>query len=261
MQDVSNETIESEELDFGQGRRLEQQLALRFVLKGIETQPFTGSRLLEGQIAPEFEDAEAAGVYYQKALLDFLTGLGCEIKVVPTSFGGKADDVVLHEFDDGGKPGQNTTMFLAPFETVVISGKVPGNALNGGRKASAQIIEASAEMLRVMLGTAVVSAFDECAENENVAVYLRSPIELAGRIDFESGLMTGVVRLRGIVYCKNEPRVSYLLGSAWGQKKPLQFGWEFPLVEQIYGQNRLRWNDLRSPGYEPVPKPEGVVPS
>lgn len=254
------EEVMDTELDFGQGRRLELQLALRFVLKGLENQPFTGSRLLEGQIAPEFEDADTAGAYYQKALLDFLTGLGCEVMVVPTSFGVKPDDVVLHEFDDGA-PGQNTTMYLAPFETVVIAGKVPGNALNGGRKASAQIIEAGAEILRVMLGTAVVAAFDECEENESVVVYLRSPIELAGRIDFESGFMTGLVRLRGIVYCKNEPRVSYLLGSAWGQTKPLQLAWEFPLVEHIYGQNRLRWNDLRSPGYEPMPVPAGVVPS
>lgn len=256
----AEETVDRE-LDFGQGRRLEQQLALRAVLKGIETQPFTGSRVLEGQIAPEFEDADAAGAYYQKALLDFLAGLGCEVKVVPTSFGGKADDVVLHEFDDSDKLGQNTTMFLAPFETVVIHGKVPGNALNGGRKASAQIIEAGAEMLRVMLGTAVVAAFDECAENETVVVYMRTAPELGGRIDFDSGVMTGLVRIRAIVYCKNEPRVSYLLGSAWGQEKPRQFAWEFPLVEQIYGQDRLRWNDLRSPGYEPMPTPAGVVPS
>lgn len=223
-------------LDFGQARRLEAQLAMRAVLGRLEKEPFHGQRLLPGQLVHEFADIDEAAVnYFRSALESFLVGLGVDVQVIPEG---------------------TASSSLAPFDTVVIGGTVPGNALEQGRKATAQIAEACVEMVRVLLGTAIAAAAEDCAADERVVVLFREAPEIGGRIDFATGNMGGICRIRAAVYCEREMRVSYLLGSAHGQPKHIAMGWEFPLVEQIYGPNRLRWRDLRSPDYELAPAAE-----
>ena len=231
------------ELDFGQSRRGEAQLALMSVLGRIEKQPYAGSRLPEGEVLVEFDSAEQAAAYYAVALVEHLQGLGAEILYA----------------DAGGAAMGN----YAPFETLLIHGSVPGSALQHGRKAAAQVVEAAAEVVRVLLATAVVAAAEECEDDEGVVVLFRCAPELGAKVDFETLKSTGLCRVRCLVHCSREPRVSYLLGSSYGMPKGPQIAYEFPLVEQIYGPNRLRWLDLRSPGYDPLPKaqqPALVVP-
>lgn len=247
------------ELDFGAGRRLEQQVAMRQVLKSLETTPFSGQRLKPGEVSPIFTSPADAQVYYRKALIDFVTGLGAKVRV-PSAL--LHDDFVMASFgsDDGIATGDKTVQHFAPFETVVLTGMLPGNA-RGGAAGQAQIIEACAELMRVMLGTAIVGAFEDCDKDEVAVVYFRTEPEFDGKTEFDTGKGVAIGRMRVIVYTETEPRVSYLLGSVYGRKKPFQFAWEFPMVEQVYGPNRLRWNDLRSPGYEPAAVPADVVPS
>lgn len=233
----------AQELDFGQARRLEAQLAMRAVLGRMEKEPFTAQRLMPGQLVHEFADIDEAAVnYFRGALESFLVGLGVEVRVIL----------------DGTASLDIKAMMasLAPYETVVIGGTVPGNALEQGRKATAQIAEACVEMVRVLLGTAIAAAAEDCAADERIVVVFRGPPEIGGRIDFTTGQMGGVCRIHAVVYCEREQRVSYLLGSVHGQPKRLAMGWQFPLVEQIYGPNRLRWRDLRSPDYELAPAAE-----
>lgn len=237
----------SQELDFGQSRRFEAQLALRSVLGRVEREPFTGCRLKEGEVAVEFENQDEAAAHLQAGLVAFLEGLGAGVAIVPAG----AEAAVQTPPEDAKN--------YAPFETVLVHGTVPGNALEHGRKATVQIMEACAEIIRVLLGTAVVAATEDCAEGERVVVLMRRALELDSRIDFASGRMTGIAMARCIVFTENEPRASYLLGSAYGQPKPYSLEWGFPLVEEIYGPNRLRWQDLRSPGYEPAAVEQGVA--
>lgn len=227
------------ELDFGQSRRLEAQIAMRYVLDRLEKVPFTGSRLIEGQVVPEFESAEDAATYYRGALDVYLRGLGAEITEARVLYGD------TH----------------APFEDVLIYGKVPGVAVTAARKVSAQIVEACAEMLRVLIATAVVAAAEDCQDEEGVMVFFRQ-VEFGGKVDFEHDRLVGLGRMRVLVYTSHEPRASYLLGGVHGGPGT-SLQWEFPFVEHVYGPNRLRWRDLRSPDYEAVPEaqPKIVVPS
>lgn len=245
-------TVERE-LDFGQGRRAEAQLAMRAVLGRVEKESYAGSRLQAG-VLREFASAEDASAYYRQALLDYLGAMGTGLREVQSSLA--SDDVVapFGEAPPAAKEGRehdDTERYYAPWELMIVAGAVPRQALERGQAAAAGVVESCAEILRVLLGTAIVAASDDCAEDEGVVTYVRK-LEFGHNVDLLNGNVVGMVRFQGIVYCSSEPRVSYLLGAAHGQPKPLQLAWQFPLVEQIYGPNRLRWCDMRSPGYEPA---------
>lgn len=222
---MDNAVADTRELDFGQMRRQDQMMALGMVMKRIETDPFTGQRLGAGELAVEFDDADLAATHFKGALMGYLAMLGADV----------AEEA----------PGA--------VDLVVIAGVVPANALLGGRKVAAQIVESCAEVLRILLAEAVVTASEDAGGTEGAAVrVLISSLELGGKVNFEAQTMAGMVRFRGAVHAWDEPRVSYVLGAT--AERPYQLAWEFPLVEQVYGQNRLRWRDLRSPDFEPAEK-------
>lgn len=234
--------MNSLELDFGETRRQDAQVAMRSVVGSLaKDHTYTGSRL--ATLMPQFDDAAAAGKWFTDALEAFLRGLGAEVQR-------------MEEY-------QALPLTVAPEEILIISGTVPGNALEAGFSAMAPIIEAAAEVVRVMLGTAIVAAFEEAVTDERVLVVIRS-LEAGAKVDLETQRTTGLVRFQGIVVCEREQRASYLLGACAGQPKRQQVAWAFPFVEMIYGANRLRWQDLRSPGYDAertVEQQTSAVPS
>lgn len=222
------------EIDFGQERRQDAQLVMRSVLGRIEKERFSGSRRRADQVAVEFDDATAAGRYYTGELLQYLSDLGADVLPTPER------DLV-----DGGMANH------APWETVLIAGTIPAGVLIGQEKSVGQIMEACAELVRVLLAQACVAAGEDCDEGERIIVRLKAAPEVSGTINLKTGIMAAAARISCIVHTSHEPRVSYLLGTAYGEPKARTLNWQFPLVEQMYGPDRLRWRDLRSPDYEP----------
>lgn len=227
---------------------MEAQLAMRAVLGRIENEPYAGSRLPKGDVLKEFADPDEAATYYRHAFLEHMKGFGVNVREVEI---GQTADAVMANIDQAAPEGESRTQFYAPWETIAIAGTVPRTSLQDGRRAAAMSIEACAEIVRVLTATAIVAAAKDCMADEEVVLFIRK-LEMGHQINFELGNVVGICRLRAIVYCSSEPRVSYLLGSSYGMAKPLQLGWPFPLVEHLYGPNRLRWCDMRSPGYEPM---------
>lgn len=232
-------------LEFGQERVLDAQLAMRAVLGRLEKEPFTGAHLAAGEVVREFRDAEDAATHFKGAIDAYLRGLGAEIREFSAPV-------------DGTLPTEGWVE-MAPFDQMVIAGVVPVTVADA-RAAVPYIVEACAELVRVILSTAVVAAAEDCGEDEHVVVFLRA-VEFAGSMDFTTGEGRGIARVRASIYTSNEPRASYLLGNVAGREPRKPLAWTFPFVEHVYGPNRLRWRDLRSPDYEPEQPPKMVVPS
>lgn len=229
-----------EALAWGEGRRQDAQLAMRAVLTRLERERFSGQRLPAGQISTEFEDAAGASGYFQGALLQYLQEMGADVQLEP----GTADSDVN---------AVREPLPRAPWEEISIAGTVPSSARAPGGQVVAQIIEACTEMTRVLLAVAVVAAAEECKQDESVIVRLRKRPQVGGSINGVTGNRAGAVIVSCVVHTSGEPRASYLLGTAYGEPKPRKLVWGYNFIEQIYGPDRLRWRDLRSPDFEPGP--------
>lgn len=230
------------ELDWGQQRRAEAQLAMQMTLRRLDREPFAGARMREGQIAVEFADTVAAAVRLEDELAQYVQDLGANVVLAGDA---QAGEVVNY----------------APWDTVIIAGAVPAQASLSGPKACCQIMEACAEVVRVLLATAIVAAYEEAETGEGVVVRLHSRPEVGGKVNLQTGVSAGLARVRCVVHTEREPRASYLLGTSYGEPKGHKLEWAFPMVEQIYGENRLRWRDLRSPDWGPTSAARKAVAS
>lgn len=156
---------------------------------------------------------------------------------------------VVVDLSRGGAPISAEGVVLEaanPVETIVLMAAIPNSALLGPAGASANMYEAMAEVLRVMLSVAISAAKHDCQNDETAQLVIRS-LSFATQMDFEHARVVSLARIRGAVVCSNEPKASYLLGSIKGQPRPFQIAYELPLVEMVYGDNRIRWMDRRAP--------------
>jgi len=241
---------------WGQVRRGEAQLTMRAVLSHL-SEPYCGVDLADGELASEgFKDADTAARHFEGALVAEMQRMGVEVRKLV-----QAGEDLIHVTDWEGRfvclleeePALNS-MFM---ETVAISGGMAGSMASAGEVACG-IIEACAELMRALLSGAVVGAFnDGAADNDVVAIFHAGP-EIAHRVSMQDGGVSALLRVRGAVYDRQDPERSYLLGENAARmgdgRKPLQIVYTFPLVEHIYGPNRLRWKDKRSAPSYVVPK-------
>jgi len=267
---AANDTPVQVKVDPWRVERLgDAQLSMRSVLHGLMEAPFTGVDLADGELeVGALADAEAACKHFERALVDELRRMGVNVRKL--SQGATPEEVnvtdmdglVLCKWED--EPAL-TSMYM---ETVAIAGSCSGNVLELAGKVGAGIVEAVAEMLRVLLSGAIIASFRDGAEESDVVVILHAGPEIASRVRMGDGGVSALTRMRGVVYDRREDGArSYLLGESVariknGAKNPLQFVWAFPLVEQVYGPSRLRWKDKRSaPSYVSAEKPKLVVAS
>ena len=167
---------------------------------------------------------EEAGPTYSKALLDFIAGQGAEVQPA-------------HVFKENE----------AGPETVLIMAGLPNNVMVDAQFTTANMIEAIAEVFRVMLYGAIDAAKEDLDNDEKVIVRFRTAPEFMSKMDFEKSRIVAMGRLRGAVVCEKEPRANYLLGTVAGQPSPFTIAYELPLAEMVYGDTRFRWKDRRAP--------------
>lgn len=241
--------------DFGGDIRRNRQLVMRAMATSLQ-RPFDG---VEGtDLMPVFGDMDQVGKHFKKALLD---RAGLNAIVFPKC--AERRGMPLVTIDDKGTEAEG-----APFETVLIMGSMPAGAAAGVQDAQrtalervAGIVEASAEFVRVLLEGAIIEAQNDCDLDENVILAVRE-IDIAQHLGLDTGKISAAVRVRASVICDAEPRLSYLMGTAWGEPKAHELAWEIPFVEYFYGPNRLRWMDKRSTVAVPdMVKPATVVAS
>jgi hypothetical protein len=246
---------------WGQARRGEAQLTMRAVLCHLN-EPYTGVALADGEITSEgFKDADTAARHFESALVAEMQRMGVEVRKLV-----KAGEDPLYLLEDIYHVTDWEGRFICTFEeepalnaifmeTVAISGGMAGGMAPAGEVACG-IIEACAEMMRALLSGAVVGAFNDGVDETDVVVIFHAGPEVAHRVSMKDGGISALLRVRGAVYSREDPERSYLLGEnaeRMGEgKTPLQVIYPLPLVEYIYGPNRLRWKDKRSaPSYAP----------
>lgn len=272
QQRASNDTSAFDD-HWGRARRSEAQLTMRSVLSDLG-RPYEGVALADGELqADAFEDKDAACRFFERALVAEMQRMGVGVRklvqpvVHDTPGEGVEDPIqvtdldgnVICGFDD--EPALNS-LFM---ETVALVGSCSGNVLARAGKVASGIVEACAEMMRAILTGAVVAAFMDDADESDVVVIFHAGPEIASLVDLKTGAISALLRMRGAVYDRNDPTRSYLLGEnvermTASAKAPLQLMWPFPLVEQVYGPNRLRWKDKRSaPSYVLAEKPKLVM--
>jgi hypothetical protein len=118
-----------------------------------------------------------------------------------------------------------------PHETVTLAAMMP---LTNNPDQPRNMVEALAEIMRVMLAGAIILAKEELEKDDAVIVDFKTPPNFQNNVTPSS---------------ETAPDRSYLLGHFVGDERPRSLKWAIPLVDMFYGPNRIRWLDQRSLGH------------
>lgn len=215
---------------FAKQRFIGAQNAMNGLLgKGMD--PFAGTFETLGEM-PKLSGDPA--LKYAEALKAFAAGQGATVgQLAPSDY-------------LPGQPGREVPP-TAPPSTLLIGTSLPNVVMLDANAVADSMFEAIAEVLRVVLVDAILAAKDDCESGEGVKLMLRSEPQFLATVDIEGGVIRGFGRIRAVVHCEKAPNANYLLGSIVGQPQGFQIGYELPLAEMVYGDNRIRWKDRRAP--------------
>lgn len=211
-------------VDFGKDRRAEAQAIMQIMMRTVLEKPYRGQFQVPNMpIYIAESDVEGTRRFFSNAICAACTAWGAEVLR-----GAESDSP-----DDE-----------APCEDIVIAADIPIqiNVLPVAQERA--MIEACAEVIRVLLVGPIIAAKEDFAP---IVVFDGMPV-FDGQVNLKDSALTVTARASVKVITEENPGRSYVLGNEVGQAIR-KLAWPMPIVELFYGPNRLRWLDLRSPGH------------
>ena len=226
---LEREVVPAPESQFAAERIQDAHLALRYMVTRMLREPFAGTFQIQGGW-PAFiagSPVEARGRQYDEAMQAAWRAWGAEVG--PAALGYEP---------------------LVPYESIFVAARMPASKVRDAQEQIDGMLEACAEVVRVMICGAIIAAKDG---GHLVVVVPQGPFECIAQTLFEADAVQAAARARVVVLraaAGNNVDVSrsYVLGSEAGKPRR-QFRWAFPVAELVYGDQRPRWLDQRSPGH------------